>query len=86
MKLSASRTASSMCRSRIASFSFILESGGVYNPIPKVAAEVARGPQIDVASEFLGELLLHADYVEQSGHFLGVELHEDIDVAFGRES
>lgn len=59
------RVPSSMCRSRITSFSFILESGRGHDLIPKVAAEVARGPQVDFVPRFFGKFLFHADYVEK---------------------
>lgn len=52
----------------------------------KVAAEVARGPEVDLASENLAEFALHPSDAEQTGDVTLFKVDQYIHIAIGPEA
>ena len=58
-----------------------LDLGFGYHFLTEVAAEKSLGPQVDVASDDLAQLVLHADHVDEGDLGLRCELHQHVHVA-----
>ena len=83
MKDTASLAASSMCLSRMTSASFILDGGCRNHLVAEISAEVPGSPQVDLAAQLFRQFQFHAGDVEKSGLTPRLELHQNVDVAFG---
>ena len=62
-----------------------LDLGFGYHFLTEVAAEKSLGPQVDVASDDLAQLVLHADHVDEGDLGLRCELHQHVHVALRTE-
>ena len=82
----ASLAASSMCRSRMTSGSFILKGGRRNHLIPEIAAEFFWGPQIDFPPQPFGQFQFHSGDAEQCRAVVRFKLHQNVDVALRPES
>src|SRR5207248_11569278 len=79
-------TASSTCRYRTRSKSFILHGGRSKHLIAEVAAEILGCTQVHLSSQLFGEFQLHPGDAEQTWRFTRLELNQNVNIAVGPES
>src|SRR3954452_870856 len=79
----ASKAASSMCCNRIRSSFRILNLSLAEDLVPEVAAEIRGGPQIDLATDQLGELPFDPRHLNQTDPVTGLKFDKEIHVAVG---